>query len=248
MKHEVIYRSKQDPAGPESPRIITSSKLTMVLAAITVVLVIASTVGQIVKHETAHKSMLGFVPKFNLDLENNIPTYFAVMLLMICSGLLALIASAKKKAGGRFVVHWSVLSVLFFLMSLDEAASIHELLNVPLRAKLNMGPLFYFSWVVVGIPFVMVLVLAYLKFVFHLPPRTKLLFCIAALLFFTGAVGFELIGGRQAEVYGRESISYTVLTSIEETLEMASLVLFIRALTDYLARHVGAISFRFSEK
>ena len=146
------------------------------------------------------------------------------------------------------MIHWSVLSVLFFLLSVDEASSIHELLNTPLRDKLHMGSFFHFSWVVVGIPFVFVLVLAYMKFVFRLPRRTKVLFCIAALVFLTGAVGFELIGGHHAQLYGRRSLSYTILTSIEETLEMVGLVIFIHALIDYLSGHVGAISFRFAEK
>jgi hypothetical protein len=245
LKNEVVYRSELDPGGS---RIISSSKVTMVLAGITLFLVVAGMLGQIIKYGTEHERMLGFIPKFNLDLENNVPTYFAVLLLLMCSCLLALIASAKKRAGEISVVHWRVLAVLFFLLSVDEAASIHELLNVPLRDKLHMGPLFHFSWVAFGIPFVLVLVISYLKFVLYLPRRTKILFCIAALLFLTGAVGFELIGGHHSEVYGRENMSYAVLTSIEETLEMAGLVIFIHALTDYLARHVGVISFIFSEK
>lgn len=118
-------------------------------------LVLASVVGQILRFTTGHQRVLGFVPKFNLDLENNIPSHFSSGLLLLASMLLALIAFFKKKGNDIFARHWAVLSIVFLYLSLDEAASIHELVNRPMRTMYGLGGAFYFGWVIFAIPLVL---------------------------------------------------------------------------------------------
>jgi len=231
----------------EKVRIIRPARVTLILSVITVALIMLSTAGQIIKYEMGHNYLFGFVHKFYLDRENNIPTYFSTMLLLLCSCLLAVIASAKKHNSDRFVFQWKLLAVIFLLLSVDEAASMHEILNVPLRKGLHAGSIFHFSWVIIGIPLVFVVVLSYLKFVLNLPLKTRILFIVAALLYLVGALGMELVGGHYSDLHGREDLTYSMLTTIEETLELAGLVLFIHALMTYIGRHVEMIGFRFGE-
>src|SRR5215207_11522321 len=63
---------------------------------------------------------------FDVGEERSIPTWFESMQFLLCSILLAVIAVAKKQRNDRYSLHWSVLSAIFLLLSLDEVASIHE--------------------------------------------------------------------------------------------------------------------------
>jgi glycosyltransferase involved in cell wall biosynthesis len=56
---------------------------------------------------------------------------------------------------------------------------------------------------------------------------------IAGLIYVTGAIGIELIGGRYSELYGY-NVTYFVITTLEELLEMVGVVVFIYALTSYI--------------
>ena len=76
--------------------------------------------------------------------------------------------------------------------------------------------------------------LAYLKFVWALPGRTRLHFIMAGVIFLTGALGVEMLGAREADLYGYDTVIYCFLYSVEEMLEMLGVVLFIYALLSYL--------------
>ena len=45
-----------------------------------------------------------------------------------------------------------------------------------------------------------------------------------------GAIGVELIGGRYLELHGVENLTYAMITTVEESLEMAGVIIFIWAL------------------
>ena len=85
--------------------------------------------------------------------------------------------------------------------------------------------------------------LAYLPFVFELPKETRNHFLLAGVIFVTGAFGVEMLGAREADLYGYETVTYCVLYSLEEMLEMLGIVLFIYALLSYLARQQGGLAF-----
>ena len=57
---------------------------------------------------------------------------------------------------------------------------------------------------------------------------------IAATLYIGGAIGLELIGGRYSELHG-EDLAYSMMTAVEESLELAGIIIFIRALLVYIA-------------
>ena len=156
------------------------------------------------------------------------------------------IATATRRSGGRFVRHWVFLALTFAYLSLDESAYLHEILIEPLRNRLGTGGLLYFAWVIPGAAAVLIFGLAYLRFLWNLNRRSRFLFVAAGLVFVGGALGFELIGGALAESFGFESIRYTVIMTIEETLEMCGLILFVFALVDYLRRELGFTRLEFS--
>ena len=96
----------------------------------------------------------------------------------------------------------------------------------------------------------MAFVAAYAKFLLDLPSRTRVLFISSGILFVTGAIGFELIGGWYADKHGTGNITYALITTCEELLEMLGIALFIYTLLKYIVDTFGSLSlsvFRNSE-
>jgi len=149
--------------------------------------------------------------------------------------MLFLIASIRKRAGDRYALHWRVLSIIFLYLSVDEAASIHELAIGPLRSALNTSGIFYFAWVIPAAALVLLFVLAYLRFLAHLPGKTRRLFLLAGIIYVSGALGMELVGGYQTDFYGRENMVYALIANTEEFFEMMGVVVFIYALLSYMS-------------
>jgi hypothetical protein len=134
-----------------------------------------------------------------------------------------------------------------FVHGVDEAWSIHERLITPVRGLLGDGPLgiLYFAWVIPGIAVVFVLTLSFLGFLLRLPAKTRFSFLVAATLFIGGALGIELVGGRYAELHGVENLTYSMIATVEESLEMAGVIVFIYALLKYIADNYNEVRFRF---
>ena len=226
-----------------SPRQITRFLLFIVLG-----LVLASLAGQFSKYYLNHATLLGLIPRFNVDAENNIPTWYSSFALLFCSALLAIIASAKRLKGDRFTRHWIALSVIFLYLSLDEVASIHELLIEPLRSLLDASGFLYFTWVIPGAIFVVICLLLFLQFLRSLPAKTRRLFLLAGTIFVTGALGVELVGGYYAESSSQNNMTYAMITTIEESLEMVGIVVFIYALLSYMSSVVSEVKISISDQ
>jgi hypothetical protein len=68
---------------------------------------------------------------------------------------------------------------------------------------------------------------------------------VAATLFIGGALGFELVGGRWVELHGKENLTCSMIATVEESLEMAGVIVFIYALLKYIAENYNEVRFRF---
>jgi hypothetical protein len=208
---------------------------------------------------------------FNVGDERNIPTWFESILFLLCSILLAVVTVAKKQRNERFSLHWGVLSIILLLLSLDEAASIHEAIGQQSERLLNYttgitpGGAIQFFWVVPGAIFVLIVLLAYLRFLAHLPRTTRRSFLFAGALFVLGALGIEMLTAQVVSsseaisgwiesasggMIGRGTASAipTILkglqTSVEEMFEMLGLTAFVYALLAYISSYVEDISVR----
>ena len=174
---------------------------------------------------------------FALDSERSLPAWYSSLLMVGCAVLLFCTARLTRQDGGRDVLRWSLLALIFLVMSIDEAVSFHEVLIEPLRNGLGTSGIFYFAWVIPGSVIVGLLGLYFLPFLFRLTTRSAVLFAAAGAIYVGGALGLELIGGSLADAYGIESTPYLVAAVLEEGLEIAGLTVFFLSLTDHLARH-----------
>ena len=221
------------------------SSITRVLGLVAFLLVLASTGGQLTAYLTGR--IFGLVALFYVDAEQNIPTFFSTFLLLFAALLLAVITVLKRNQMASHVSHWAILSFGFLLMAADEAVSLHEKLEKPTRKLLGDASLgiFYFAWVIPGIALILVLTLLFVRFLLGLPAKTRLAFLTAAILYLGGSIGVELIEGAYAELHGTQNLTFSMIATVEESLEMAGLIIFIWALLVYFADNYKEVRFRF---
>ena len=184
---------------------------------------------------------------FRLDEESNLPTFYSAFSLGICSILLAIIAFHKQKNNSSYTKHWKFLSLLFFCLAIDEIAMMHEILSV-LRGPLNAGGLFYFTWVIPAFIFLLVFVVVFISFLQSLPPRVRTLFMLSGFIYVGGALGVEMIGGYHSQLYGENNFTYGMITTVEESLEMMGILVFIYSLLFYLQNYLTKIDLSISFK
>jgi hypothetical protein len=189
---------------------------------------------------TGHASYYGILEKFYFLLENNFPTYFSGVNLLIAAGLLFHIYNEKNIKHTVDNKYWLFLSLVFLFLSIDEIASIHELSIRPMQKLLTMGSIssswLFFPWVIAGIILVLVLGIFFLRFYLRLPLRYKFLFGVSAALIIGGAIGLEIIDGHyyNGDVTSKGGLIYFLLTTVEESMEMMGEIIFIKALIDYI--------------
>jgi len=212
------------------------------LAGATAALVVLGTLVLYPKYVLGHDHVFGFVPKFDLDSEINVPTWFSSTLLLLAGLLLLYVAAAGRRERDRWARHWFVLGWIFLLMSADETSGLHGLLSAPLRSAFHLSGAFYHAWVLpvgIGLAFLGV---AYLRFLRSLPAATRRLMVLSGMVYVAGAIGFELPEGMYRTAFGANvTVVYGFLTVFEETFEMIGIVVFIYTLLDLIERRWGGV-------
>lgn len=180
---------------------------------------------------------------FFVEYEMNIPAFFSALILLMAALILTVIGVLKRKERDSYAMQWIVLAVGFLFMAFDELISVHERMIEPTREILGNEYLgiFYFAWVIPMGVLVLSLAILFFKFWWNLPSKTKIYFLIAATIFLGGAVGFELLESKHCEIYGKENLTYIVLTTVEESLEMLGVIVFIKSLLTYITETFGEV-------
>ena len=186
-----------------------------------------------------------FADKFGLDYEGNIPTFYSFLALLFSSVLLGAIAYVKNLDSDRYKNHWKILSFIFLYLSLDEIGQLHEDLIDPMQKLLKATGFLYFAWIVPFAFLVAIFLFSYSKFLLHLPVSTKKMFVAACALYIGGAMGMEIPGGYLASTTGMQTVPYLIVITLEESLEMLGIVVFIHALMSYIKIYLGGVSWNF---
>jgi hypothetical protein len=235
-------KGQQNKKSPNTI-VISPRKIGLILGFVAFFLVIASIGVEIITRFTWDSRVLGLGPRFNLNREHNIPSYFSAILLLICGALFSVISIIRGNRNNHFKVYWSFLAFIFLFLSVDESTSIHEMFSDPLREFLGTGGIFYYAWILVAIPLIILFIVGYWRFFQHLPRVTKTNIGFAFIIFISGAIGFEMLGGWYESQFGDRHLMYDVIVTIEESLEMTGSILLIRALLDFIASDVSIIRF-----
>lgn len=172
----------------------------------------------------------------NFNTESNLPTLFNFSLLILSVLILFMISTIAFYRNDPLKIYWLVLSVIFLLMSFDEAAQLHEKLNDVVRSIIPVSGLLYYAWVVpVGI-FVIIFGLSYVSFLKRLPLEISGMIILGGFLYILGAIGLEMIAGNLAS-FDRsavDTIPWRVAMTLEETFEMSGIIIFASSLIAYL--------------
>ncbi len=180
---------------------------------------------------------------FNVVRDRSVPTWFSSLLLLVAA-LLAFTAHRLTTSEGRRTRwRWAGLAGGLLYMSIDETATIHELLNEPLRETFDVSSgLLYYSWVLVAIPLVVLLAATYWKWLNRLDPDIRRLVIVGGFVFVLGAVGLEMLGAALLDD-GAGTASSGLIAHLEEFAEMVGVLLFIEGMIRLLSRQgwVGSI-------
>lgn len=221
-------------------------RILVILLAMVVIIVALSIYGQKVRFFGVadirgpwHEFVLDqLMQNFYLDAEGNITTYLNALLLFIPSLLLAAIGIWKISMKDKFRFHWIGLAMIFFFLSIDEAAVIHENMIKPMRAIVGAEGFFYFAWIIPGMAIVAVFGLVYLMFFLHLENKFKTLFLFSLGVYLSGVIGGEMISGYYASSIGQKNFTYAVVASLEESIEYIGCSLIIFSLLKYIEHYL----------
>jgi hypothetical protein len=198
---------------------IFAKRIVRVLIMVVLFLTLAGLLARVAEYAWGSEGLLRPLTLFDVGAESNIPTWFSSLELLLSSVLLAAIALASKRGGGRYGRHWGVLSLIFLLLSVDEGASIHEAMGVALERLLHNSTGFEASgfissfWVVPG----------------------------AALMLEAQVIS---VFGGEANGGGLSKIVVGLLTDVEEMFELLGIAVFVYALLAYMGAYAGNIHVR----
>ena len=181
----------------------------------------------------------GIVRLFYLGGEANIPTWYKSATLLICSGLLFMIAAARKRAQAAFVLYWRDLGIIFLFLSIDEIASIHEGLGVQLSHLFEAKGVLYFAWVIAGSAIVISILVAYSKFLRSLPVMATYLFLLSGGIYVGGVIGVKMLEGWYYTLYGQKTLMFMTIVVVQQLFEMVGIVIFIYSLLSYMRFNVN---------
>jgi hypothetical protein len=178
--------------------------------------------------------LMGIIWRLDLGDEGNLPTYFSALQLLFAAVLLSICAAECKSNRRPYANHWVGLAVIFVILSIDEAALIHEGVQTLVRMVFATDGVFASAWIIPYGAFVIIIGLTYFRFLLSLPGRIGLIFALSGAVFVFGAIGLETFGDVIAEAHGKQSFDYMVSVTIEEILELAGCYGFVYGLLKYL--------------
>jgi len=147
---------------------------------------------------------------FDLDQENNLPTWFSGFILLNVAFFLFAYSRTENLEKKPY---WLILSVGFLALAIDEVAGIHETINSVTDI----------NWAIPAGILLFVLAAAFVPFLFSLRRGLALLFLLSGLMYVSGAIVVELA----SEHNNSDSMVYKMHVAIEEALEMLGVLLFL---------------------
>jgi len=235
--------SNQHPGLYVSPR-----QTALFLFYLMIFLIIAQVIGLIMQYGLGHGQVFGLIRLFDFNTEQNVPTLFNTLLLILNASLFFIVWKVGG-TGGKSRWIWVFMSFIFLFLAMDEFCEIHENLSAPFQKKFDTSGLLYFAWV---IPYGLAAILLSLFFVpvwWKLEKRIRLLFAVSAVLFLSGAIIMEMFGGSKYEQLGDQlDHKCGILATVEETLEMGGLILLLYTLMELIIQEFGGLSLQVGKK
>ena len=180
---------------------------------------------------------------FDLNGENNVPTWFTSMVWAMAAGLAMVASRCEFSPDALMRLSWSLLGGVFLLLSLDEVGSLHErllgLAGDSLQSALGLADSFYYSWAPMGMLAVILVAGVFVPFLLRIPRGVAARLILAGGVFLSGSLAIETIGSSYEAgwIVSTEAfrITWYRLIFVEEVLEMIGAILAVHALLWSLA-------------
>lgn len=216
-------------------------KFIFILVIVSIILIFISLLGQSYRYFFNEGKERYLTKMFNLDQENNFPTFFSTFLLLFSSVLFFIIGRVKQSENDKFTLNWFFLAIFFIIMSTDEILVLHEQLSDPIKRVINVEGYFHFAWLLAGFVLLLLLSLYNLKFFLSFNIYFRKFFFSAAAIYVTGAFLLEMIGGKFLSNYGQNIFGYSLITTVEESLEFTGLILLNYSLLKYIQYNCNSV-------
>lgn len=170
---------------------------------------------------------------FDVGNEGNLPTWWNTTLLIAAATLSAAAAVLHRIIGDASWSAWAGLAAVVALLSLDEAAGLHERLRFLSDAVLPQHG-FTYSWLVVGIPLGIAVLAAVVLLGRRIERTSRRLFVLGLAVLLAGAVGLEtandlLMQARGGALPEGGSLVFHTIYHLEELLELIGASLLLAA-------------------
>lgn len=175
--------------------------------------------------------------RFDLGHEPSIPAFYSASVMLASAAFLVFLGWHDRSADLSRRRYWFALSLLFLGLAIDESVMFHEM-GTAAMDRMNLGGAFYFSWIIPGAIFAMIVGGFFSRFLMTLNKRTRSLLILSGVVFLSGAIGMEFIAGlifqeAASEEEAMRSVSHVIVQAVEEGLEMTGVAIFLCALIDY---------------
>ena len=220
-------------------------RVVLVLATIATLLLMGHLALLLIATTTGHDHIFGLVPLFDLNHENNVPNFFSGSLFLLNAVLVWLVSQLPTLTHRSKV--WVSLAAVFVFLSYDELFGVHEQLTRPMREALHTTGFLYYPWIIAYVaPLLAVIAWFFPTWrTLEAVARTRLL--VAAALYLLGVIVMEMIGGAYDEAFGRRTLGWGLLVAVEESLEMAGLIVLADTLFMMLRPSAGGAPIVFDD-
>ncbi len=213
-------------------------RLTKILLGVIVILVVLHVIWQVIayKYFPDNRVIHDIAGRFGLDDELSIPTWVSSVIAMMAAGLAWHVFNLKQHKKEKTA--WALVFLAGLFISVDEVASIHELIlqSLHILADFGEGKQSWLSnaWLLV-VPLILVgLVLSYRILKDNLPKQTLRNLSIAVAVYLLGAFVVEYLSIPMDKTKFGYRIGAVVL---EETFEMVGLLLFLGFLMQHIQNY-----------
>lgn len=225
---------------------VTPIRLFRLLCAAIGVLVLMHALMLVADYGLGRDNLLEVRTLFDLNKEENIPTMFSALQLLLAAGLLLVLFGESRLTARGDAFYWMSLAGVFVFLATDEFCELHEQLIAPMQRLLNLqkGAL-TFAWVVPYAGLVAIFTAAFARFWWRLPAPSRWLFAASAVIYVFGAIGMEMVGSKLFTIYGWHSFQFDLQTMFEEFMEMFGITLFVFSLAKLVQQRLGSVHISF---
>ncbi len=192
---------------------------------------------------TGRDRLFGLVHLFDLNAEQTLSAWYQSLNLTLIGVLSLLIAKDHRERRAPYAAHWMGFGIIFILMGMDEFVALHELVgNEILAPILHTAGHFNATWLIFGIPLVLLFLFSYLRFFLSLSAVDMKRLALGIFIYICGAMLIEIPENLYSVHHGEENLIFVAFAAVEELLEMIGMLLLNVALLKKIAREVRSLN------